>query len=231
MAASLFWSAAKDLRAHNLNKDYTYIFELVSPDAQIVVYYPETKIYHIGTRNNKTCEELNVDIGIEKPKEYPLHSLEDCIDAAKELKSSEHEGYVVVDKNWHRVKVKAPEWVAAHHLANNGNINTKHLLAVIMDNEEAEFLTYFPDKEERIKEIKREMLAERDRIYEWIKPFWEKWRKGELPRKEFAIKYHNHPYFKFAIYAIYENKNISPLLNLKYWVKHFEEKEENDGNN
>ena len=42
-----------DIPFGNLDKDCTYIFELVSPETQVVVKYDSTSLYHIGTRNNK----------------------------------------------------------------------------------------------------------------------------------------------------------------------------------
>ena len=52
-----------------LNPDYTYMFELVSPQTRVVIPYGEAKIFHTGTRNIKTLQELHSDIGIEKPQE------------------------------------------------------------------------------------------------------------------------------------------------------------------
>ncbi|MBE5870606.1 MAG: hypothetical protein E7294_05040 [Lachnospiraceae bacterium] len=37
-----------------LDEDYTYILELVSPMAKVVIDYLDSLFYHIGTRNNKT---------------------------------------------------------------------------------------------------------------------------------------------------------------------------------
>ena len=73
---------------NELDEHNTYIFELVGPKNQVVIKYDKTQLYHIGTRNNETGEELGTGqfTGfIMSPKEYPLHSLEDCIVAAKEL--------------------------------------------------------------------------------------------------------------------------------------------------
>ena len=52
----LFDVAAKNsgLDYSKLNKDYTYVFELVSEFAQIICPQKETKLFHIGTRNNIT---------------------------------------------------------------------------------------------------------------------------------------------------------------------------------
>ena len=109
--------------------DATYIFELVSPDNQVVLNYPEPKLYFLGARDNITGEEFiynEFDGHIDKPKEYPLHSLEDCIEAAKKLNAQSKdgfpiaEGFVVVDKEWHRIKIKSPEYLIWHHQINNG---------------------------------------------------------------------------------------------------------------
>ncbi len=149
-------AAYQGVRFSNLNKDFTYMFELVSPWNKVVVYHPKAKIYHIGTRNNKTLEEIDIDIGVEKPTEYPLKSLEECIEAAKNLPFNE-EGYVVVDANWNRVKIKSPAYVAAHHLRNNGVITKSRIIALLRTGEEDEFLNYYPEFKEIIIEIKDEI--------------------------------------------------------------------------
>ncbi|MDR0232202.1 MAG: hypothetical protein LBI82_08805 [Dysgonamonadaceae bacterium] len=62
-----------------LNPDYTYMFELVSPQTRVVIPYTETKLYHTGTRDINTLQELLVDIGIEKPKEFSISTIEACV--------------------------------------------------------------------------------------------------------------------------------------------------------
>lgn len=104
---------------------YTYIFELVSPYNKIVIDYKKPMLYHLGTRSNLNGRELNVDIRIQKPALYPIHTFEDALAAAEKLniadKDVEHEGFVVVDKDWHRVKIKSPAYLAMHHAWNNNN--------------------------------------------------------------------------------------------------------------
>lgn len=98
---------------NDLNRDYTYMFELVSPKVRIVVPYKQMNIYHIGTRDNKTLKELDLDIGVKKPREFAITSIETCIEAAKRL-GKKQEGFVVVDSQWHRIKVKSPEYIKIH---------------------------------------------------------------------------------------------------------------------
>ena len=154
----LFVKAAENcnLNIEALNKDYTYMFELTSPFNRVVVPYNDIKIRHIGTRDNITLEELNIDIGVDKPKIYNLKSLEDCIEMAKNLPFSE-EGYVVVDKYWKRNKIKSPAYVAAHHLKNNGIITKVRIIALIRLNEQKEFLVYYPEFKDTFDEVENKI--------------------------------------------------------------------------
>ena len=119
-------------------KHLTYIFELVGPQNQVVVKYPRTHLVHIGTRNNRTGEELDYEyLGVIKPKSYSLHSLEACIHAAERLNASQDgvvaEGFVVVDKNWHRIKIKSPEYLVAHGLCAKGAVSGKTAIKLIRE--------------------------------------------------------------------------------------------------
>ena len=120
-----------DIPFDTLDRDMTYIFELVSPDACVVIHYDATRLYHLGTRHNLTGEECEVDIGIIKPASYPLASLEDCLKTAAALNRDSGsdeitgEGFVVVDKDFHRVKVKSLDYVTMHHVSTMRSIG-KH---------------------------------------------------------------------------------------------------------
>lgn len=127
-----------------LNKKYTYIFELCSPWNRVVVPHKEINIFHIGTRNNETLQEMNIDIGVQKPKAYSFNTIEDVLAMAQTLPFSE-EGYVVVDGNYNRVKIKSPAYVQIHHLHNNGNMNKTRVLWLIMHKEHEEYLAIYPE--------------------------------------------------------------------------------------
>lgn len=129
------------LRLPIFNKDYTFIFELVSPETQVVVKYPKPHLCHIGTRSNISGQEMDFDIGIEKPKEYPLKSLDDCVTAAGELNKSDDgqvhgvkkEGFVVVDGNWNRIKIKSPDYLMLHRMSSNTNFSKERIISIIRD--------------------------------------------------------------------------------------------------
>lgn len=120
-----------------LDRDMTYIFELVSPSTQVVVPYDRTMLYHLGTRSNLTGRELDVNIGICKPKMYPIHSLAECVETAVRLNQAggeeiRAEGFVVVDGNWNRVKVKSPDYIAKHRLVQMKSIPKRECVQMLL---------------------------------------------------------------------------------------------------
>lgn len=148
-----------------LNKDFTYMFELVGPYNRVVIPYEKCAVYFLGARNKFTGEEyLPIPVNASKlgvgffkrPAIYSLSSLDDCIKAA-ELKTWDDEGFVVCDANFNRVKIKSPAYVLAHFMRNNNVITRKHLIRVILENETAEFLCYAADYKDVLEETQELM--------------------------------------------------------------------------
>ena len=54
------------------------------------------------------------------------------------------EGFVVVDKDYNRIKVKSPLYVALNHIS-QGVTTHGNIIDIIKKNEQDEFLTYFPE--------------------------------------------------------------------------------------
>lgn len=125
-----------DIHFDKLDKSKTYIFELVSPLTRIVIDYDATMLYHIGTRSNITGEESEDDIGVIKPKSYPLPNLNSCIEAVmalnKDSDNIEAEGFVVVDKNYHRIKIKSPDYLVRNKLLQSGSISKEDSIEMIL---------------------------------------------------------------------------------------------------
>lgn len=206
-------------KLNTLNKEYTYIFELVGPLNQIVVRYPVTMLYHLGTRNNITGEEIDIDLGIKKPKEYPLHSLEDCIKAAKQLNKNDYpdnEGFVVVDKNWHRVKVKSPEYLIYHHAINNGQI-TKDRAWEILTSDDFKLDSFLEVAPEYIKDIilyYKKCIDEEtvNAILAMINT--RDMAKTGCTRKEIAAKVSNSKYSFFCFKALDSKDSVEDIVKL-----------------
>ena len=150
----LFSKASENINLNSLNKNYTYTFELTSKYNKVVIPHGEPKLTHIATRDNITLEELDEDIGVEKPKSYKFSSVEDIIESAKKLPYNE-EGYVIVDRNWNRLKVKSPAYVAIHHMKENGKMSNSKMIRLVMKGEKEEFLTYFSEYKEDFEKVEK----------------------------------------------------------------------------
>ena len=131
-----------------LDKAKTYIFELVSPYNRIVVRYQDTKLIHIGTRNNFTMKEEETDILVEKPPKFMTNDISEIIEYAKKLQikdNANYEGFVVYDKEYNRVKIKSPKYLELHYLKSNGLYPVRKILEILIKNEQEELLAYFPE--------------------------------------------------------------------------------------
>lgn len=133
----------------------TYVWELTSPYNKVVVQHTEAKVTLIGLRDVATGAELPVypiSPFVPVVRSFPLKSLSEVLAACKELKGFEQEGFVVVDSNFNRVKVKSPHYVMLHHTRDS--MSPKGFVDVIRNGESDEFLAYFPEFTELFNTIK-----------------------------------------------------------------------------
>ena len=207
-----------------LDPNYTYLMELCSCHNTIVVPYNEPKLFHIGTRNNITCGEVEVDIGIEKPKEWALSSLNDCIAMAATFDFT-REGFVCRDKNYHRVKVKSEDYVKAHRMISNNKASEEKILSLICSGEEEEFLSYFPTYTTIFQDIKIKRDKLKYLFYEIKKEVFSLKEKG-MKRKDFAQLVKNND-FSFLYFLMYDNSQLNFLdwenkISYKKMVKYYE---------
>ena len=122
----------------NLNKEFSYIFEVTSQENRVVVRYPENKpATLLAIRHIRSGEYVNVDSvdyqaefnGWDRPKRYKFDTAEEAQEAALALPNLE-EGYVMYRGGKAIGKMKNPAYVAAHHLRGEG-LNPKRLLQLV----------------------------------------------------------------------------------------------------
>ena len=175
-----------NLSFNDLNINYCYTMELVSPANRVVVQYDNPELYLLSIRDMRTLEEVQIDdnLHISKPKIFNIHSLSDCIMAANNLGLSQ-EGFVVKDKYNNRIKVKSPEYLAAHYLKHAMYPTPCRIMDIIRKNEISEFLSYYPEYKCLVIFI-QEQLNKIPKIiehqYNLIVPYLKKYSK----RKDFA---------------------------------------------
>ena len=145
----------------SLDINYTYMFELVSPETRVTIAYPEPAIYYLGARSLGTLLEEDYPTRtkdhlffpfVKLPRVYLLDSLERCIEAANAMGADE-EGFVVCDSQFRRIKVKSPEYLIASHVRNNGALTVKRIIEAMRAGYIDDLYAYAPDYRDFIDSV------------------------------------------------------------------------------
>lgn len=160
----LFWNTVKEkynLDLNKLDKNLCYVFELTTPYNIVVKPHGESSASLLTVRNLETLAEVSFDeltaiaahLGVPRVKAYDLNAK----DVGALLRTFTNmvwhdEGYVVVDANHNRVKIKNPAYVAVHHL--KGKTSEHNIIAIVKTNEIEEFAATFPDRKAELYKLK-----------------------------------------------------------------------------
>jgi T4 RnlA family RNA ligase len=152
----------------NLDKKYTYSFELTALENRVVTIYHERKLHLILMREVETLKELNLKdlkswadkLGVSFPKKVTFQSGDELLELAKKLATLE-EGFVaVIDASYDedgisfkRVKVKNPAYVAIHHLKDRSGRSLRSFISLIRGEGPNEFLSYFPEFTSHVEKV------------------------------------------------------------------------------
>lgn len=139
-------------RKYPLNewRHLTFMFEMMTPWNRIVCRYPEQEIVFLGARSTLDGQEWAPDDLAYRPLHWKavqqayFSSIEGVQDTFQKMDPLKQEGYVVVDANFNRIKVKHPGYVALHHMRGNG-YGPRRVLEVILRGEAKETIAAFPE--------------------------------------------------------------------------------------
>lgn len=213
----LIWPLLSEEKLEGLRKDFTYVFEFCSPLTKVVRYYPKPTLYLIGIFDNNTLEEMSFDalksyaghLNVNLPTLYSFSSAQQCIESLEtedpQWKTEPtFEGYVLVDENKNRLKVKSRSYIALSQLNANGNIFLgKNLIKLIMDKpgEKSEITLYFPEVLPYYEYYEGEinnLFEELDEIYLLY---------NDLEKKKYAMAIKGEPKLRQCIlFAAYKKK-------------------------
>ena len=105
------------------------MFELVHPASQVVLSYGESAVYFHGLRNMITYEEEQASkVSLpycRKPKYYGINNLVETVELVGKLNDGRHEGVVVCDAYFNRIKMKTEEYLRQAKIINNGVLTVK----------------------------------------------------------------------------------------------------------
>jgi T4 RnlA family RNA ligase len=196
-----------------IDRGHTPIFEYVSPENRIVLFYPEEKLILLALRNMETGEYhdiSNLACDFDVIEHYDIKDVKQ-IERLQES-STDNEGWVVIFNNGLRAKFKTFDYLRKHRVKDSIT-NPKHLADLILHDglddilplisEDTNILNYVNNFKEKIKNIYNS-------IEEKINLFYNDNRN--LDRKDFAIKSREeHPEIMSLIMSKYLNRD--PYIN------------------
>ena len=210
------------LKGYENNPKIFYYFELVSPFNQIVVPYKKTELRLIQSRK-EDGEYLDYEYNrkIARFFKIPFIKVEyHTLDKLKELQKTKTgiEGWVVrnPEEPFERQfrKFKTSWFFCLHKLISPSNLVENRLIEHILNETIDDVISQLPQGEKRnkIEEIRNKVSHYFDRMYNELVELLKE--KSQTERKEFAIKYKEHPYFGVLMKAKNENE-LEKLLKEK----------------
>lgn len=219
----LFWDTLKkySFDLNKLHKGFTYVFELTTPYNIVVKPHGESSITLLAIRVNEICKEFRYDelvavsqyFGLPVVKSYNLNNpnVDELLKTFENMPWSE-EGYVVLDKEFNRVKIKNPAYVAVHHL--KSKTAEHNILTIVKSNEIEEFASTFPERKNELYKLKANydaLVSKLAEVWAELEPNVPKDSSHE-EKKKFAMsvfeltKKNNIDLFKGLFFALQSNK-------------------------
>lgn len=212
----------KNLVKYTLDNDITAIFELVSPDNQIVLKYPHDDLILLRLRNNNTGEYLELDCvkdylnGVRVVQtELNLYSNWEELLAAHE-NVTDKEGWVVTLPNLF-IKVKTKWYNNLHRVITTSADRENDIIELILDEKIDDLLGQLSENSirkieliEKAQNYVQNFMTENVReINKMIDEYNNVFNKN---KKDFAIKYSKHSLFGLAIKATMNEKSVNELV-------------------
>jgi hypothetical protein len=193
----LFWKTWHELGMKyptaGEDDEFTFMFELTSPQNRIVVRQETANIVLLAVRDRITGQEVNPHLfsgpkyNWQIVKKHDFRNQEEVVNSLNNMNGLENEGYVVCDRLYNRVKIKCPDYLRLHRLRGNGALSPKRVLDVIRIGESDEILASFGEWKpffDKVQVRYDSLINELNNTYDAI--------KGLDAQKDFALEAVKH---------------------------------------
>lgn len=195
----------------NLNKDYIYLLEYVSPDNRVVVSYEKEKLILLSILDrSKSFNE--VDIKSEfylsgfyvSPKLVISKHLTDNLESITKLNIHNKEGFVIRFEDGFRVKLKFEEYVKLHKITTE--LSDKAILNFLIKGQSSvNILKDIPDELHKwIYDTEKKYIDWYNRYYNYAYAVYNKY-KHIKDQKDFALNIINKKY-NYLVFSIRNNR-------------------------
>lgn len=186
--AEMFWSLLSKETLAKLRPNLTYMFEMMTPENRVVVHQTDRKLVLLRGRERISLKEISAagicgllpKCEITPVGDYPLTSIEEVNKAAEAIDPMKGEGFVVVDANNNRIKIKSPKYVQIHRLKDG--FNTRRIIELIQMGETNEILAYFPEYREQYRSIENQLGV----LIAYLQMIYDRYKDLES-HKDFAL--------------------------------------------
>lgn len=195
-------------------KGATFMFELVGPMNQVVVQY-DLGLRLLGARQAGSHNEIPLE-QIQWFKKVPritehkyIYTIQEALHTFTTKEGHEMEGYVAVDQNWNRVKIKHPGYVNLHRIRDG--LSLPGIMELIQKGDSEEVVAYFPG----LKEIHDKMKSWYDVLVWRLEESYQKVQPlAAQSRKDYALAVQalDVP-FKNALYNLLKGQSIRSTLS------------------
>lgn len=200
-----------------LNKNYTYLFEIVGPQVKVVIDYPPS-IYLIGARNKETGFELMgsfletkaQDLDVKYPLSYFLNDRESVLNKKNELEQNDRldEGFVVTDFNCNRLKIKNRKYLRFNKFKFGNPISIRVFSELYTNGELSEILSVFPEYKSLYNKYESILLNK----LAMLQNYFDFYNKIES-QKEFALCIKDNEYACLLFLARRTNKSVTEVVS------------------
>ncbi len=218
----------------HFDANYTYCFELTTPYNRIVVDYPRNGITLLAVRDMSTMQEivptrdfLGVDIPIVQAHTYT--SVDELVNWVSSLNPMEHEGVVVRDSKFNRIKVKNAAYVAYNKVRDCLATSERNCVELILAEKDDDVVPMLPEEIvknlQKIKVGVQATIKRYDEAYQTAKSEADKAAPGD--KKTFAVLVtKNKELWSAPFFAMFDGKATS----MKDFIKKNRTKEGSWGN-
>lgn len=213
---------------NRLNKDYTYLFEIIFDDNRIVCQYDFEDVVLLGVIETKTGYEVNIhdgendirlrnlihNLGLRVVKKY--NGISDY-SLLKGMIRDDEEGFVVLFSNGDRMKVKGVEYLRLHKIMTN--VSTTAIWEVVSSGGNIdEILKEVPDEfykkiKDYVKELNYHYYSVKEHAGKYFDNLYESY-DGELPVKsDYAKWVKQFPvHIQTILFKMYDRKDYSGYI-------------------
>jgi len=206
-------SIMKEEVDHLLSKGKTPVFELVSPENQIVLEYQNTELVLLQIRNEdgtymseKDLKWYSMVMCIKQAKVFDesYHNLDFLLEL-KETNQENIEGWVVTFEDGQMAKIKTDHYIQLHGLIGPDAFRENLLVQTILDGNMDDVIAQLVpgEKKDKMIEMDRKIVHNFNHLINVFKDLRGRYfNEFSENRKEFALKYSKEPLFGYVMKSL-----------------------------